>query len=63
MIDTFRNTTQSVNQKFVPKVQLRPVPVTVSNSRKFDPSIMNFTVRHFAVECSKDIHSEQRKNE
>ena len=61
MTDNFRNNTPVVYQKLFQKVQLRPVTVTVSKSRKFDPPIMSFKICDFATRL-KDLYSKQRKN-
>ena len=62
-IDIFRNTTPAGNKSLLQKVQLRLVPVTVSNSQKFDMSIMFFKNRHFVTQCLKHLQSKQSKNE
>ena len=36
VVDTLRNTTQDVNQKFVEKIELRQVSVTMSHTQKID---------------------------
>ena len=63
MTDTSSNPTPSAYQKFVPKVLLRPVPVTPPNWSKLDLSIMSFKNRHFVPQCFKDLHSKEGKNE
>ena len=38
VIDTFKNTTAAVKQKFAPKIKLIQVPVTGSHTRKDETS-------------------------
>ena len=45
------------------KFQLRPVAIRKSYNRKFDLSIMYFNIRYSANQCSRDLHSKQRKKE
>ena len=55
MIDTFRKSTQAVNQEFNVKLKLRKVLVTESHAQGVDMSIKNaqgiFRLRHFAAQC------------
>ena len=43
------------------KFKVKQVPVSVSNNRKVDLSIMCLSVRHFAAYRSEDLHGKQRK--
>ena len=62
-IETSRNSTPAVSQKLDKKVlSLRKVPVTESNTRKFDGSHVLLRLHHFAARCLRNLHSKQRKN-
>ena len=43
------------------KVELRPVLITLSDTRKVDLSIMSFNTRQFAAPCLNDLHSKHAK--
>ena len=49
------------NKRLFEKVAIRQEPVTVSDSRKVDLSMMSFQIRLFAVQRFKDLHSKQRQ--
>ena len=55
VIDTFRNTTPAVNQKFVRKLKLRHVPIIWSHTGKIDMSIMYFQVTTFCFPIFRNI--------
>ena len=59
MIDILETLNQMSIKQLFENSELRQVPVTVSNTRKIDVSI----IRQYAVHCLKDLHSKQRKNE
>ena len=50
MFDTFKKITPFVKENLFQKIQLRPVPVTVSNGRKFDLLIMSSKTRHLTAQ-------------
>ena len=47
VIDSFKNTTPDVSQKFVQKVKVKQVTITGSHARKASRSIMFFQVTPF----------------
>ena len=56
MNDTFRNTT-----RYMSKVEMKQEPVTVSDTRKVELSIIGFHIRYFVGQCLKDLHNKERK--
>ena len=59
----FLVTTPAVNQNVYRKktVKFRQVPATMS--QKVDPQIRSFQIRHFALQCLRDLHSKQSKKD
>ena len=45
----------------VRKIEMKQEPITVSDTRKFDVSVMPFFYRYFAAQCFKDLYSKERQ--
>ena len=58
MIDNLRKTTADVYQKVVGKSQSE-----TSTSNTKSGSVNHVFFQHYGAQCSKDLHSKQRKNE
>ena len=60
VIDTLRETTRAVSQKFVRK-RLRRVAVKSHTQKLFDMPIKSFKLRHFADQCLRSLYSKKRR--
>ena len=60
VIDTFRITTQAVNQKFV-QIKLRQVTVTGSSTRKIDMPIIFFSNDAILLPIVEKISTKKRQ--
>ena len=59
VIDTFRNTTPAVNQKFVPKIQIQ----TSNSQGQLICQSRLFRLYQFSAQCLRNLHRKQRGNE
>ena len=63
VIDTFRNTTPTVNKEFGRKSQFETRTCHMVSYLKSICQSRFFRFRHFAAQCSRNLHSKQREKE